>query len=132
MKWKPINTVGYKEAIIVAQISDAGIEQLSWLNDGFPLGSGACGWTHWCEQPEIPHPAESWPVDAKVFIGFNPDCLIHKMTDYSEPLVHLKQQIKLLEDGLSQGIDTKRLCEIMSFISDNCYELKAYIRSLEK
>ena len=78
MKWKPINTVGAEELIIIAQISDAGIEQLTWVDDGFPLGSGACGWTHWCEQPEIPHPAELWPVDAKVSVGSSPDILVHR------------------------------------------------------
>ena len=97
MKWKPINTVGYKEAIIIAQISDAGIEQLSWLNDGFPLGSGACGWTHWCEQPEIPHPAESWPVDAKVLVGNSLDWLVHKR-HFNE---YLDGRFYVFDDGCS-------------------------------
>ena len=78
MKWKPISTVGAEEPIIVAQISGGCIEELTWVDDGFPLGSGACGWTHWCEQPEIPHPAESWPVDAKVFVEFSKGNVLFK------------------------------------------------------
>ena len=54
------------------------------------------------------------------------------MTDYSEPLVHLKQQIKLLEDGFSQKKDTEELYEIMFAIGENCRKLSAYIGRLEK
>ena len=75
MKWKPIDTVGAEEFIIVAIIAGASIEQLTWIDDGFPYGDGGGRehWTHWCEQPEMPHPAESWPVDAKVIVSFSPD-----------------------------------------------------------
>ena len=54
------------------------------------------------------------------------------MTDYSEPLVHLKQQIKLLEDGLSQKIGREELYEIMFSVGENCRKLSAYIGRLEK
>ena len=52
--------------------------------------------------------------------------------DYSEPLVHLKQHIKLLEDGLSQKKDTEELYEIMSLMAGNCRKLLDYIRRNEK
>ena len=54
------------------------------------------------------------------------------MTDYSEPLVHLKQQIKLLEDGLSQKMSKDALYTILFSIEISLDELIAYIRSLEK
>ena len=78
MKWKPISTLRDETSIFVARITDGHIEQLMRADNGFPYSSGTVGWSHWCEQPEIPHPSESWPVDAKVFIGLNPDCLTHK------------------------------------------------------
>ena len=54
------------------------------------------------------------------------------MSDYSEPLVHLKRQIKLLEDGLSQKMSKDEMYQLMFDIGENCDELMAYIRSLEK
>ena len=54
------------------------------------------------------------------------------MTDYSEPLVHLKQRVKLLEDGLSQKASKDVMYQIMFAIGENCRKLSAYIGRIEK
>ena len=68
MKWKPLSTLVGNTAkakpIMVARLHNGALHQVSLciLQGNLNLDGG---WTHWCEQPEIPHPAESWPVDAK-------------------------------------------------------------------
>ena len=67
MKWKPISTLRDEKSIIIARIIDGRIDRMTWVDGG--LYHPESMWSHWCEQPEILHPAESWPVDAKVLVG---------------------------------------------------------------
>ena len=52
MKWKPINTLGAEDFVVLAQIVDGRIERLTQLYKDAPPWGRVDGWTHWCEQPE--------------------------------------------------------------------------------
>ena len=109
MKWKPISTLGDEESTILARISYGCIEQISWCNSAYP--SHCHGrWTHWCEQPEIPHPAESWPVDKKVFVS------------ESEGSNLFKRHFKEYKNGKFYVFDNGR----SSFTSDNVHAVSSF------